>query len=486
MKEASIPTKFQHLKTRLALALLRGIGTFGRGLMYLGKKVSPFFIRVFSLFSTIFLLPLYKFNLLLRLRIGRLMLSARGFFFLLFTNRYVFHAAIILISVFTVAGQLQAKKAVAMDTSTHSLLYALVTRGQDEIIEETAQPTHLNQGISYLGADTIEAVPHVDFDYELETEEQPIADLTVPGSIAILPGGDIEGVPGEKIIPSRNSIETYVVQPGDTLASIAARFGLNVGTVVWANNLKNTAIIRPGDSLKILPVSGVLHTIKKGETLAKISTSYKINADEIALANRLDGTALAVNQEILIPGGSPIEAPKPKPAPVVVGNPSKKVSVRTDIPVSKISNKSYDVYQEVANNQSDNRPKPEDLPADSSRSRLLWPTKLRRINQYYGWKHTGVDIDGDYVDPIYASEDGVVKEAGWNSGGYGLQIVIDHENGMKTRYAHASKIFVAAGDKVKRGEVIAMVGTTGRSTGTHLHYEVYVNGKRQNPLAYTK
>jgi murein DD-endopeptidase MepM/ murein hydrolase activator NlpD len=452
----------------------------------IGKKASPSLIKFFSVFANIFLLPLYKLCLLLRLRIGKLILSARGFFFLLFTNRYVFHTAIILISVFTVAGQLQAKKAVAMDTSTHSLLYALVTRGQDEIIEETAQPANHNQGISYLGADTIEAVPHVDFDYELGLEEHPIADLTVPGSIALLPGGDIEGIPGEKIIPSRNSIETYVVQPGDTLASIAAKFGLNVGTVVWANNLKNTAIIRPGDSLTILPISGVLHTVKKGETVGKIATSYKINVDEIAAANRLNGSTLAVGQSIIIPGGSPIEPPKPKPAPVVVGNPTKKVTVRTDIPVSKISNKSYDVYQEVTSNQSDDRPKPADLPSDASRSRLLWPTKLRVINQYYGWKHTGVDIDGDYTDPIYASEDGVIKEAGWNSGGYGLQIVIDHDNGMKTRYAHASKLFVAAGDKVKRGEVIAMVGTTGRSTGTHLHYEVYVNGKRQNPLAYTK
>jgi murein DD-endopeptidase MepM/ murein hydrolase activator NlpD len=120
------------------------------------------------------------------------------------------------------------------------------------------------------------------------------------------------------------------------------------------------------------------------------------------------------------------------------------------------------------------------------RPKLLWPTALRVINQYYGWRHTGVDIDGDYKDPIYASEDGVVETAGWNSGGYGLQIVINHQNGMKTRYAHASKLFVKVGQAVKRGEVIAMVGTTGRSTGTHLHYEVYVGGVRKNPLAYTK
>jgi murein DD-endopeptidase MepM/ murein hydrolase activator NlpD len=79
-----------------------------------------------------------------------------------------------------------------------------------------------------------------------------------------------------------------------------------------------------------------------------------------------------------------------------------------------------------------------------------------------------------------------VEQAGWNSSGYGLQIVIDHLDGRKTRYGHASKLFVHLGDTVHKGQAIAMVGTTGRSTGTHLHFEVYSNGKRKNPLAYIK
>ena len=157
------------------------------------------------------------------------------------------------------------------------------------------------------------------------------------------------------------------------------------------------------------------------------------------------------------------------------------------MPISRIRNKAVDLYQELSG-KTDGRAKPEDLveKPDAPKSKLLWPTKQRIINQYYGWSHTGVDIEGDYVDPIYASEDGVVETAGWNSGGYGLQIVVSHANGMKTRYAHASKLFVKVGDEVKRGQTMAMVGTTGRSTGTHLHYEVYVGSKRVNPLSYTK
>jgi murein DD-endopeptidase MepM/ murein hydrolase activator NlpD len=118
--------------------------------------------------------------------------------------------------------------------------------------------------------------------------------------------------------------------------------------------------------------------------------------------------------------------------------------------------------------------------------RLYLPTNGHSITQYYGWKHTGVDIDGDYTSPLYAAEDGVVEVAGWQTNGYGLMVLIDHQNGFKTRYGHSSKLFVQAGDYVKRGQVIAMMGTTGRSTGTHLHFEVYVNGARVNPLAYIK
>ncbi len=134
-----------------------------------------------------------------------------------------------------------------------------------------------------------------------------------------------------------------------------------------------------------------------------------------------------------------------------------------------------------------NTKKPEDLDtSDAPKTRLLWPTSGHVVTQYYGWKHTGIDIDGDYSSPLYAAADGVVETAGWNSGGYGLQIIVDHPNGMKTRYAHSSKLFVKVGDSVKKGQVIAMMGTTGRSTGTHLHFEVYTNNKRANPLSYIR
>lgn len=407
------------------------------------------------------------------------MLSARGLFFLLFANRYIFHGVIAALCLATIATQLQTRSATALDAGQRSLLYSLVTDGRESLVEETVRPELMQKDTHYLGAATIEAVPDIDFDYDLGEEMPP--DLAVPGTIALLPGAEDPGEPGQAPVrTTRTTVETYTVQSGDTISTIAQKFGVNIGTVLWANGLTERSLIRPGSTLKILPVSGVLHTVKKNETLGKIALTYDADQEDILNSNRLaDASSLRIGDELIIPGGTPpASAPTPTRSPV---------ATRPDVPIARIANKATDIYQELTG-QADSRTKPADVVEDveKPKAKLLWPTRQRIINQYYGWKHTGVDIEGDYVDPIYASEDGTVETAGWNSGGYGLQIVINHGNGIKTRYAHASKMYVKVGDTVKRGETIAMVGTTGRSTGTHLHYEVYVNGKRVNPLAYAK
>ncbi len=114
----------------------------------------------------------------------------------------------------------------------------------------------------------------------------------------------------------------------------------------------------------------------------------------------------------------------------------------------------------------------------------MWPTNQKRINQYYKWRHTGLDINGTLKDATYAVDAGIVTFSGWNKSGYGNMILVDHGNGMVTRYAHHSKMYVKAGDQVTKGQTIGMVGSTGRSTGPHLHFEIYMNGKRVNPLEY--
>lgn len=116
---------------------------------------------------------------------------------------------------------------------------------------------------------------------------------------------------------------------------------------------------------------------------------------------------------------------------------------------------------------------------------LRWPTTATRISQGYRGGHRALDIDGNTGDPVYASAAGTVSFAGW-SGGYGKCILIKHGNGMTTRYAHCSSLSVSAGDTVSAGTVIGKVGSTGRSTGSHLHYEVIVNGTARNPNNYLR
>lgn len=438
-----------------------------------------------------------------------------------FTSKYTLHILLIVVAIPLTLIHFQSASA-AVDVGQRSILYALVTNGEASVTQEGANMNDLAP-TDYL-TDTLQEAPGIDYDLPTDDEFAFVSDQGIEGVIAYQPLPDSTSaerptppretvaieIPPEETpsqTPAERGVQTYTVRSGDTLAVIARRNGISQETLLWANNLSARSTLRVGMTLKVLPVSGVVHTVKRGETLAAIATRYGIKTSEIAAANTL-GKTLTVGAEVVIPGGRPIvastvavkppattqtpatppstTAPKPATAktPKVVG----RVTVKPDVPIAKIRNKAYDIYQELSNSKEDTRAVPEakDESEAKKKTKLLWPTRLAVINQYYGWNHTGLDIDGDYTDPIYASEDGTVITAGWNSGGYGLQIVVDHPGGLRTRYAHASKLFVQAGDEVKRGEVIGYVGTTGRSTGTHLHYEVYLNGVRKNPLAYTR
>lgn len=127
--------------------------------------------------------------------------------------------------------------------------------------------------------------------------------------------------------------------------------------------------------------------------------------------------------------------------------------------------------------------------AADSRIPSIWPT-TGVVTSPYGLRwggtdfHPGMDIANDMGTPIVATADGVVEYAGWNSGGYGNMVDIDHGNGIMTRYGHASQVVVSTGQHVKRGQLIAYMGSTGFSTGPHVHYEVHINGNRVNPISY--
>ncbi|MCX6778637.1 MAG: M23 family metallopeptidase, partial [Candidatus Magasanikbacteria bacterium] len=267
--------------------------------------------------------------------------------------------------------------------------------------------------------------------------------LSGVSSPSILPGVELGG---------RREIIKYVVQSGDSIPSIATRFQISLETIYTENKLTSRSIIRPGDVLTVLPISGVTHKVKKGDTWAKIAATYKADSQKIIDFNLLGEGELPVGETIIIPEGrAPVvvvsRPASTKPAQTTIGRPS---AIR------------------------------------GAGEGMLWPTTARRISQYFGWRHTGIDIALPLGTPIYAADDGVVEKSGWNTGGYGYMILINHGNGIKTRYGHNSKLYVSVGEQVSKGDTISLMGSTGRSTGSHLHFEVIVNGVVVNPFLYVR
>lgn len=464
---SSIPSLITKIAVSTALYFFRFIRQIKRGLQTLGGLMLALFAPIGRLVLRWLILPIYRGVVTLKLKLHRWMAPAHGSVFFLFGNRYLFHATLGVVTVATILANSHIRQALAQEVGQNSLLYALATESSIEIVQEQApNRSSQSQAVAYLADETLMAIPHIDFDYE-ETEPE-IASIDVPGSISAARDAAHEG---QTPRAPRTKTESYVVQTGDTLGAIAEKFDVNIGTILWSNGLTERQYIRPGDTLKVPPVSGVLVTLKNGDTLAKLAQTYDAKEETIREFNKItDEKTLAVGTELILPGGRP---PEPKPTVTIATRSTDKASAKQPSASVSAGPRPADVDTK-------------ELPA----ARLLWPTPGHVITQKYGWRHTGVDIDGDFTSPLYASYDGVVTTAGWNSGGYGLQILIKHPNGMMTRYAHASKLFVKVGDTVKRGQVIAMMGSTGRSTGSHLHYEVYVGGtapkNRVNPLNYIR
>ncbi|MDP2656027.1 MAG: peptidoglycan DD-metalloendopeptidase family protein [bacterium] len=290
---------------------------------------------------------------------------------------------------------------------------------------------------------------------------QPIKEPTDTSDIANNSGSLIKpNIPTEEAAAkSDDTTFTYVVQTGDTIGAIAQKFEISSQTLIWANNLSASGYIRPGQKLVVLPVDGILYKVKSGDTLLRLARVYGTDVPSVVAQNRLTGANdIHIGETLILPGGVP-------PTPIT---PSSSLASRIKETVTS------SVKPSSASS------------ALTSGIGMIWPTTAHTISQYFSWRHTGVDIAGPISNTIFAAQDGTVLQAdasGYN-GGYGKTILLSHANGIKTRYGHASKLFVTAGQHVKKGEAIAMVGSTGRSTGPHLHFEVIVNGTRVNPFNY--
>ncbi|HEX5504389.1 MAG TPA: LysM peptidoglycan-binding domain-containing protein [Thermomicrobiales bacterium] len=283
------------------------------------------------------------------------------------------------------------------------------------------------------------------------------ADL-VPGQVLLVPGGTM---------PTRQQVETYTVRSGDTLWSIADRYGLNPSTIVWANDLTNADMLQIGQALAIPPVNGVLHKVQQGETLDGLARKYSVKKQDIVAfaPNGLGGNAdVRPGQDVMIPGGTPpAPPPPPPPAPAAPAPPAAAPAAA---------------------------PPPAPAASHAASGTFRWPV-TGTLTTYFGDNpafygpggHNGIDIANAMWTPVVAADSGVVIFAGWH-GGLGNAVGIDHQNGFQTWYGHAVQLAVSPGQWVNKGQVISYIGSTGLSTGPHLHFIIMHNGVYVDPLGY--
>ena len=245
----------------------------------------------------------------------------------------------------------------------------------------------------------------------------------------------------------RDKIVDYEVKEGNTISSIAEEFQVSEETVFWENELSKNSTLKPGQKLKVLPVSGVAHTVVSGDTIYSIAKKYQANAQAILnfpFNDVGEDFQLKSGDVLIVPDGAPPAAPKPAPTQYLA---------RENIPVS-----------------------------DLGSGRFGWPASGDPA-QYFSWYHPALDISNLGGGPIRASDSGTVTVAGWpDNYGYGNRVVINHGNGYTTLYGHLSAIYVSPGQNISKGDVIGAMGSTGRSTGVHVHLEIRKDGVALNPL----
>jgi murein DD-endopeptidase MepM/ murein hydrolase activator NlpD len=264
----------------------------------------------------------------------------------------------------------------------------------------------------------------------------------------------------------RRGIVEYTVQSGDTLFGIAALYGLKPETVLWANYdalQDNPHLLAPGLVLDIPPVDGIVYTVQAGDTVDSIAAKYNTTADAIYTAgyewNRLKpGQPVVADTTLIIPGGSrefkAWNLTQASAAPPSASGGRTNAGLCANVTGGLVGTGSF-----------------------------TWPTDKHWVsgNNYTPW-HQGLDLAARLGDPVYAADNGVVVYAGWNVWGYGNLVVIDHGNGWQTWYAHNSAIYVGCGQNVFQGSVIAAAGSTGHSTGPHVHFETRFEGTLPNPF----
>jgi murein DD-endopeptidase MepM/ murein hydrolase activator NlpD len=304
----------------------------------------------------------------------------------------------------------------------------------------SAPPAPLHTRFSLDGATEVASKSSEHGPLEIKgNEEESLTPETVARVEATVPVAEppqVQEKEQEKAI-----IFVHKVHSGETLWDIASAYGVTMNTILSANDLANPNRLSIGQELHIPSVNGILHQVATGESLWEISERYDVPMDEITRVNEItDPSRIQPNTKLVIPGATQL-----KPRDVLLVNGQLQ--------------KAFD-----------------------------WPVRGRISSSFgprWGRMHNGLDIAVSTGTQVKAAADGRITFAGWN-GGYGILVIIDHGNGIETRYAHNSRLNVKVGQRVTRGETVAYSGNTGVSTGPHVHFEIRYRNNPVNPQTYLK
>ena len=268
----------------------------------------------------------------------------------------------------------------------------------------------------------------------------------------------------------RSDFVDYEVVQGDTIGEIAARYGLQQESLAWCNNRDVVLVLRPGDTLRVPPVDGACHRVlgTREETIASIAEEYNIDDPFTIIDSPYNPQLIGRTPSEILPGGTNIFIPGGE-GPLIVWNPGYDTDV--DEATGQVRGVTFAPGQTGSCGRVS--------PAGGS----VWGNPLPNgtwVRGFYAG-HTGIDLAAATGTPIYAANSGYVLFSGFSRWGYGNAVVIEHGTVLSTLYGHMSALYVSCGQFVNTGEIIGVVGSTGNSSGPHLHFEIRSNNTPQNP-----
>ncbi|MBQ0163333.1 MAG: M23 family metallopeptidase [Treponema sp.] len=281
---------------------------------------------------------------------------------------------------------------------------------------------------------------------EFDFLNKEMARFAMSTNAGVAEDGSIAGVTADYSFKEPVTFTNYTVKSGDTISGISLKFHLkNISTIIAVNNIENVRSLNAGKKLVIPSVDGLYYKVKSGDSIEGVAKKYDVSVEDILDVNDLESSVLAVGTNLFIPGARLDNSALRKAMGDTFINPLKSVKYRLT-------------------------------------SRCGWRADpFTGVRQY----HPGVDLAISQGTPIYAALSGKIVVAGW-SNLYGNYVIIDHGNGYQTLYGHMYKMLCTRGQEVTTGTKIGLVGTTGYSTGPHLHFTVYKNGKVVDPLTLIK